>query len=213
MSYTVVCCWRSRILQRFSVGPSMNPAVTVPSCDSSDAFSPHQQLLFIDGDELVERPAQVMDSVQKFLKIPQVNYLKLLRLVQVVFNVTFVSVAARCVTEAISTTCAVQSYRGLWGLVVVRLLWLSGRGFDSRRLLPFSLSSIFDSNILLSCLFVVGNKFVNGYVHIVYVWISVGYINLPSFKVTLRLWMISTIHNHVIIQVMWQNEVISPLKW
>lgn len=48
------------------------------------------QLLFIDGDELVERPAQVMDSVQKFLKIPQVNYLKLLQLVQSVLNVMFV---------------------------------------------------------------------------------------------------------------------------
>ena len=95
----------------------MNPAVTVPSCDSSDVFSPHQQLLFIDGDELVEQPAQVMDSVQKFLKIPQVNYLKLLRLVQNVLNVTFVSVAARCVTEAFSTTCAVLAAqaRGVLG--------------------------------------------------------------------------------------------------
>ena len=48
------------------------------------------QLLFIDGDELVERPVQVMDSVQKFLKIPQVNYLKLLQLVQSVLNAMFV---------------------------------------------------------------------------------------------------------------------------
>ena len=127
-------------MQRFSVGPSMNPAVTVPSCDSSNAFSPHQQLLFIDGDELVEQPAQVMDSVQKFLKIPQVNYLKLLRLVQSVLNVTFVSVAARCVTEALSkteafsTTCAVLAAQARGVL-----------GFDSLRLPAFSLSSIFAS--------------------------------------------------------------------
>ena len=109
------------LLLRFSVGPSVNPAVTVPSWDRSGAFSPHQQLLFIDGDELVERPAQVMDSVQKFLKIPQVNYLKLLRLVQSVLNVTFVSVAARCATD-----------RGLWGLVVVWMLWLSGRALAAQ---------------------------------------------------------------------------------
>ena len=45
-------------------------------------------------------------------------------------------------------------YRGLWGLVVVRLSWFSGRAlaaqascprFDSRRLPTFSLSSIFAS--------------------------------------------------------------------
>ena len=64
----------------------------VTSSDSSDLFSHMHwwQLLFIDGDELVERPVQVMDSVQKFLKIPQVNYLKLLQLVQSVLNAMFV---------------------------------------------------------------------------------------------------------------------------
>ena len=57
-----------------------------------------------------------MDSVQKFLKIPQVNYLKLLRLVQSVLNVTFVSAAARCATVAFSTTCAVhiEDCEGWW---------------------------------------------------------------------------------------------------
>ena len=62
-------------------------------------------------------------------------------------------VAARCVTEAIQCHLC-RTYRGLWGLVVVRLSYFRGRalaaqakcpGFDFRRLPAFSLSSIFAS--------------------------------------------------------------------
>ena len=88
-------------------------------------------------------------------------------------------------------------YRELWGLVVVWLLWLSGRALvvQARGVLgstpcnccPFHFPLFLPDTskfIYWSCLFVVGNKFVNGYVHKVCVWISVGYTNVQSFKVT-----------------------------
>ena len=56
-----------------------------------------------------------------------------------------------CIVLTIGST-----YRGLWGLVVVRLSWLSGGssqrcpGFDSWQLPAFSLSSIFASQHLKS---------------------------------------------------------------
>lgn len=42
-------------------------------------YFPPKQLLFIDGGKLVNRPAEVMESVQTFLNVDTLDYKKALR--------------------------------------------------------------------------------------------------------------------------------------
>ena len=57
-------------------------------CRWLDHFPSHQ-LLPIDGGLLVEKPAFIMEAVQRFLKVSVVDYWKILKLVQIAATISY----------------------------------------------------------------------------------------------------------------------------